>query len=232
MRIMTGNPTMSDGRVFVRPALPPNLKQLAAAHVREEIFSGRLKPGAKIDQDGIAARLGISKLPVREALISLEHEGLVENPARRGAYVARLTRDDILDHYRLIALVSGLAAQRAAAHLDAEEIESLALVLDELDGTDDPRRQEELNAIFHRAINVSAGSLRLRSALRVLNQTMPANFYEFAEGWNENAKAQHRRILDALRTADADAAEAAVVDHITAGGQYAVRRLDEVGFWD
>ena len=59
-----------------RVSLPPNLKQLAAAHVRQAIFSGKLRPGQKVDQDAIAEFLGFSKLPVREALISLEHEGM------------------------------------------------------------------------------------------------------------------------------------------------------------
>lgn len=214
-----------------RIASPPNLNQLAAAHVRQEIFSGKLKPGQKIDQDGIAALLGVSKLPVREALISLENEGIVENIARRGSFVAALTRVDILDHYQLIALASGLAARRAAENLTEADLDRLSEVLDEFERTESPDRQDELNAAFHRIINIAGGSLRLRSALRLLTQTMPAHFYEFAVGWNESARDEHRDVLARLRERDGAAAERTMVQHITSGGQYAVRRLEQVGFW-
>ena len=210
---------------------PPNLNQMAASYVRQEIFSGMLKPGQKIDQDGVATLLGVSKLPVREALISLEHEGIVENIPRRGSFVAALTRVDILDHYQLIALASGLAARRAVEYLRPEDFDRLSAILDELEKTASPDRQDELNAAFHRSINLAGGSLRLRSALRLLTQTMPEHFYEFAVGWNENAKDEHRLVLAALRVRNGEAAEKAMVEHITSGGQYAVRRLDEVGFW-
>ena len=62
----------------------PNLKQEAAQHVRDMIFSASVRPRERLDQDKIAEQLGISRLPVREALITLEAEGLVENIARRG----------------------------------------------------------------------------------------------------------------------------------------------------
>lgn len=214
-----------------RIASPPNLNQLAAAHVRQQIFSGKLKPGQKIDQDGIAALLGVSKLPVREALISLEHEGIVENIPRRGSFVAALTRVDILDHYQLIALASGLAARRAAADLDAEQLDRLSAILEEFERAKSADRQDELNGAFHRTINLAGGSLRLRSALRLLTQTMPEHFYAFAIGWNESAKDEHRAVLAALCARDGVAAERTMVEHITSGGQYAVQRLEEVGFW-
>jgi DNA-binding GntR family transcriptional regulator len=214
-----------------RIASPPNLNQLAAAHVRQEIFSGQLKPGQKIDQDGIAALLGVSKLPVREALISLEHEGIVENVPRRGSFVAALTRVDILDHYQLIALASGLAARRAAEDLSADQLDRLSAILEEFEQAKSADRQDELNGAFHRTINLAGGSLRLRSALRLLTQTMPEHFYAFAVGWNESAKQEHRAVLAALCARDGAAAEKTMVDHITSGGQYAVERLEDVGFW-
>ena len=211
---------------------PPNLKKIAEAYVRQAIFSGKLRPAQKIDQDAIADQFGFSKLPVREALISLEHEGIVENIPRRGAFVANLTREDILDHYWLIALTAGIAAHRAAGQLDDEQLGELGRVLDELDTAGSPARMDELNGLFHRMINRAGGTLRLRSALRLLSQTMPENFFEFAQGWNENASAQHHRIFAALSASDGAEAERAMVDHIKAGGQFAVRRLEEVGFWD
>ena len=77
----------------------PTLKDEAAQYVRDRILTGVRKPGMKIDQDAVADDLGARRLPVREALIALEAEGLVETIARRGLYVAALSPSDIRDHY-------------------------------------------------------------------------------------------------------------------------------------
>jgi hypothetical protein len=86
-----------------------NLREDVADRLRNDILTGRLTPGKRIDQDQLAAELGVSQLPVREALIQLDQEGLVETIARRGSYVPQLTPEDIADQYRIFGLVSGLA---------------------------------------------------------------------------------------------------------------------------
>ena len=78
---------------------PSVLKQRAAQEIRRRIFAGEMRPGSKVDQDAIAADLGISKLPVREALIALDGEGIIQVAPRRGAFVAELSREDVRDHY-------------------------------------------------------------------------------------------------------------------------------------
>ena len=89
-----------------------NLAEDVAEHIRQEILAGRFRPGDRIDQDAIAVQLGVSRLPVREALIALDQEGLIESIPRRGAYVQRLEREDIADHYQLFGQAAGLAAYR------------------------------------------------------------------------------------------------------------------------
>ena len=87
----------------------PSLKDTAAAYLREQILTGQLTPGTKVDQDEISVALGMSRLPVREALIELAQESLIDAVPRRGAFVARLERADIIDHYRIFGLIAGLA---------------------------------------------------------------------------------------------------------------------------
>ena len=77
-----------------------NLAEDVSDHIRDGILTGRLRPGTRIDQDAIAQEFGVSRLPVREALIAWDQERLVRTIARRGAYVQRLERDDIADHYQ------------------------------------------------------------------------------------------------------------------------------------
>ena len=212
--------------------LPQNLKHLVAGHIRQAIFSGQLRPGQKIDQEALAVATGVSKLPVREALIALEGEALVQNVPRRGYFVARLTPDDIMDHYRLIGLVAGLAARRATVLADDEVLVQLNTTLDELEREDDKAAQEHLNYEFHRRINSLGGSRRLHSALRLLTNTMPSRFYELTPEWAKIAGPQHRRILDAIQNRDPDETDLATVDHISSGGEVVVQHLTEIHFWD
>lgn len=208
-----------------------NLRDYVAGYLRELIFSGQLQPGDKIDQDEVAKELELSKLPVREALIQLGEEGLLNNIARRGSFVAALTPTDIRDHYRIYALVSGIAAERAAGNLNDEELDTLTRILDELESTQDEVQQEQLNYEFHRRINRAADSIRLHSAIQTLSRTMPSGFYEYATGWSDLAAEQHRRVMRALQKRDAEAAGAAMVEHLTAGADYAVDLLQSRGFW-
>ena len=99
---------MSDARRVPRRR---NLSEDVAEYIREGIMSGALRPGTRIDQDAIAADLGVSRLPVREALISLDKEGLINTIPRRGAFVARMEREISTAG---MALPTGIAAQLAA----------------------------------------------------------------------------------------------------------------------
>jgi DNA-binding GntR family transcriptional regulator len=219
--------------VTAAPASPLlSLKDLAADAIRQRIFSGDLPPGSKVDQDALAAELGMSKLPIREALISLDSEGLINNVARRGAFVAPLTRDDVRDHYEIFGRVAGLAAERAATALTDEELEELMRLLKQMDATTDPDQLEQLNHDFHRHINLAGQSRRLAAVLGLLSKSLPSHFYEFHTHWADTARKDHRRILRALKARDPEAAGQAMADHLRRSADHAVAYLESTGFWD
>ncbi|MGV9292929.1 GntR family transcriptional regulator [Amycolatopsis sp. NPDC003676] len=120
----------------------------------------------------------MSMRPIREALITLDHEGVVEHIARRGAFVARMTRDDIRDHFRVFGVVSGLAAERAAKNLSPESLQAMHDLADRMESAVDRADQERLNFEFHRRINYAADSRRLLSLLGILGKTVSHGFYE------------------------------------------------------
>ena len=220
-------------RRATRPRLgeQPTLKDQVARHIREQVLSGELRPGHKIDQDALAGELGVSKLPVREALIVLEGEGLVDNIARRGAFVASLTPEDVLDHYAIYGMVSGLAAERATERLTDDDLAELEDLVGRMADTGDAQEQEELNFLFHKVVHRAGGSRRLNAVLRLLSHTIPARFFEFTTDWPDRANADHREILHALRARDATRSRELVFEHLRAGGEYAVRALESNGFW-
>ena len=170
-------------------------------------------------------------MPVREALITLHDEGIVVNVARRGAFVAPLSRADVHDHYRLIGLVSGLMAERAAAHLGESEIRGLRQLMVQMERHPTPREEEQLNYEFHRRINRAAASRRLSSVLAMLVNAIPRTFYESHERWADLANSDHRVIVDALEAQDGAAARRATEEHFAAAADRMVSFLEARQFW-
>lgn len=209
----------------------PNLKDVVAHRLREMVFTGELRPGVKIDQERMATILGVSKLPVREALISLESEGLVESAPRRGSFVAPLTRDDVRDHYNIFGAVCGIAAERAAVTLTEPQLATLADLVDRMERSQFPEEQEALNFQFHRRVNLAGGGRRLRSVIRLLSNSIPTRFFLFAPGWADEATHDHRRILAALEARQPEAARYAVEHHLRDSGDFAVKVLEQLDFW-
>ena len=212
-----------------------NLRDEVASTIREGIFSGALRPGDKIDQDAIAAQLGVSKLPVRESLIALESEGLVETLARRGAFVAPLTADDFLDHYRMFGLITAIAVERAAKSITPEQLahmESLLVRMEAWTERDSGADSERLNFQFHRVAHAAGGTRRLKAELRSLSKAMPENLYHRTRGWTPAAQQEHRHILEALMRGDGESAAAAQRGHVDAGAIGVIDMLRANGFWD
>ncbi len=209
----------------------PNLGDEVASILRDRILSGVYRPGDKLPQDEIARDLGISKLPVREALIRLESEGVVTNPPRRGSFVAPIVPEDVIDAYAIYGLISGYAARRAADRITDEDVERLEQSADEMERTTDTERQSSLNFEFHALVNHIGGSRRLRSTLRGVSRTLPTNFFGVRWHWSDHAHDDHRRIVQALRSRDGQLAFDAMFEHLRRSGEHAVAMLEEAGFW-
>jgi len=206
----------------------PNLPVEVADRLRRDIFSGRLRPGERIDQDAEAAALGVSRVPVREALIALDREGLVDIVPRHGAFVWSFGPEDLADQYEVFGLVSGLAAERAARNLSDDELAKLRAVHAEMSESRDAERLELLNESFHMIINRASGSRRLAWLLRFLSGSVPRG-YE-AGGW-QIANRHHATIIERLGARDSEGAGRAMRDHIRQAGEHALRVLAESGIW-
>ncbi|MDR1077446.1 MAG: GntR family transcriptional regulator [Propionibacteriaceae bacterium] len=210
------------------------LKQEAANYIRDLIFSGQLRPGQKLDQDALADTLGLSRLPVREALIMLEAEGMVNNVARRGAFVGEIESDDIVDHFHMYGVLSGIAAQRVAQDPPPELLGELRTLSQRMRSATESSEHDQLNYLFHRTINRAGGSRRLKSVLRILSDNMPTHFFDINAEWQFRGQAfdEHDSIVEAIAAGDGAAAAAALASHFAHVGEQAVCTLRNVGFWD
>ncbi|TQC50787.1 GntR family transcriptional regulator [Rhodococcus sp. WS4] len=199
-----------------------NLPDEVARWMRRAIFAGELKPGERINQDQLAEKLDISRLPIREAVIALEREGLVRTIPRRGSFVWDFRREDILDQYEVYAMVSGLATERAAPNLSPDDITALRRSVDEMSTHHDPEAREAANDQFHTIINRASRSPRLMWLLGLLASSVPAGFHDV--GW-ELAARDHLEIIAHLEHGDGKAAAQAMLEHIRNTGSHAVRFL-------
>lgn len=212
----------------------PSLSQGVTARLRRNILTGRLRPGERIDQAALAVAMGVSKVPIREALLTLAADGLVQIVPRRGAYVSDLAPDDILDHYVIFGRVAGLAAERAAVALATEDIRQLEEINDAMAADQNVDALAALNRRFHQIINRVGSTRRLRHVIRGLAEFLPDNFFEFVDDEHDGAggtHGEHRAILDALRARDPAAARLTMEQHFEKRGNQARRSLEEQGFW-
>jgi DNA-binding GntR family transcriptional regulator len=200
----------------------------------EEIFEGRLRAGDRIDLDGVANELGVSRLPVREALLILEREGIVSTLPHRGSFVEPFDAESIMDDFEILGLLSGLAVARLARHQDPDVIARLRAMVDELRATParDVDRVGELVQEIVRTEHRAGGSRRLRAELRSYAGFMPWAFRSTAGRSHKDTVGAHDRVVQAIADGDPDAAARSRVEDFRAAGKDVVRELARRGVLD
>lgn len=151
----------------VVPASGQELYERVVVTLRPAILSGELPRGMRLIEEEIAARLGVSRGPVREALVILEQEGLVTMQPRRGATVVGVTERDISELYDLRLLLETHAVERAAVNARPEDIDYLTTLSERLSERAHDAQLDALSPVdvlFHRHIFVVANQQRLRAA--------------------------------------------------------------------
>jgi DNA-binding GntR family transcriptional regulator len=213
-------------------AARPQLSEDVARFVRTRIFDGTYAAGTYIRLDQLAAELGISVTPVREALFALRAEGLVAQQPRRGFVVLPVTGRDVADVANVQAHVGGELAARAAINITDEQLRELKEIQAQLEDAyagDDHERTVRLNHEFHRAINVAADSPKLAQLMSQITRYAPESVFPHIKGWPEQSMKDHRRILSALKKRDDKLARAAMSEHLAAGAVPLINHLTAHG---
>jgi len=201
-----------------RGRLVQNASVAATELIRQAILDGRIDPGSRLKEEELARELGISRTPVREALLMLQAEGLIETTPNRGAVVRTHDAADLIDLYQLRALLEGYAARLAAARVSEDELALLRESCDRFDRVagDDVRQLVEENLWFHSAIHAAAGSPRLSDMVRrVIELPLVYRSYVWYSPDQKRISAHyHRQITNALSARDAERAELVMREHI------------------
>ncbi|WP_319028538.1 GntR family transcriptional regulator [Dietzia sp. PP-33] len=218
-----------------RLAQRPQLSEEVADHVRTRIMSGEVRPGAFIRLDETAAALGVSVTPVREALLTLRGEGLVDLVPRRGYLVSPMSRQDVEDIFWLQAQLSKRIVDRAIARFDAAALDNHARLVEDFEAAavmDDPDGVVGAQYAIHRSINRASQSDKLSRFLNNAARYMPYRLYAEDADWRATALEDNRRMLEALRAGDVETAHAVVDAEYSNGARLLVSHLERAGVWD
>ncbi|RMI29977.1 GntR family transcriptional regulator [Nocardia stercoris] len=201
-------------------------QQLCRA-VRDDIISGVHAPGDRLTEEALAERYGVSRVPVREALRTLEAEGFAQSRPYAGVFVAELTEPEAADLLEIRARIEPLCAARAAVRRTPEQLgrlkELTALGQDAVRGG----RLEELarlNSRFHEVLAEASGSTLLRQLITQLSWKIAWVYAvelprRAGDSWDE-----HEQICAALEAGDPDDAARVVAEHIAhAASAYRLR---------
>lgn len=188
--------------------------------IRDAILDRTLGPGDRLSVPEIARQLDISRSPVREAIARIEYEGLAKSVSHRGAVVIEIGLEELIEIYDLRGVLEGLAARLATRSSSPGWVETLeqnwSAHRDAVENGD-VEKHMELDAAFHRLIREVSGNRRLNESLRRLQGQIRVamNTTVARRGGMHAALAEHRALIDAIRTGDPEQAESVAREHIT-----------------
>jgi len=197
------------------PLVLKSLREQVYDHLRLLLNRGELRPGAPLDLDALAARLGVSRTPLRDALLQLEWEGFVTILPRRGVQVRPLTRDDIRHLYEIIGALEGaalLAAFPLLGRAEAAALRRLNLEMKQAVEADDFDRYYERNLAFHDVFLDRCRNERLVRLVRTFKQRL----YDwprrrgFVKAWELASVGEHAAFARLVARGEARAA----ADHL------------------
>lgn len=217
------------------------LSDVVTDDLRDAILSHDLEPGTRIAEDGLAVQLGVSRGPVREALLRLEREGLVMIERHKGARVASWTAADIEEIYSMRKVLEVLAFEWACKNATASDLEAMEDVLNRYDNLSEkqrtPKELSKLDLEFHSTLFVAAHHERLNKTWEILRSQIHALLvYTWSQDEEINKTyrplwgVDHREILEVVRSKQFKKSKTLVLGHIDRGQQRTTTHFVEKNF--
>lgn len=188
--------------------------------LRERILKGALKPGERLMEIHLADQLGVSRTPIREAIRMLELEGLVKMVPRKGAQVAKISREDLQDVLEVRKALDTLAVKLACERITEDEIIKLKMAEEEFERVlkvGDTTQIAEADVAFHDVIQVASKNKRLKSMISNLAERIYRYRFEYIKQQSDGGKTlvmEHREIIRCIEEKEVDEAIKAIELHI------------------
>jgi DNA-binding GntR family transcriptional regulator len=196
-----------------------SLRDQALAMIRQALITGQIAPGVVYSATALAAELGVSTSPVREAMLSLVDDGLMESVPNRGYRAVTLTGHDMAEIHQLRMLLEVAGAGQAAERDLGDRLAELTALVDTIERTaadGDVAANLEADRQFHLTLVAAGGNQRLtRMVARLRDQTRLYNLRNLAAtGELVSSAAEHRPLLAAVADHDRDTAESLMRGHL------------------
>ncbi|MCM3921892.1 GntR family transcriptional regulator [Frankia sp. AiPs1] len=220
-------------RLPTRPITRERVRMSVGDYIKEQIFEGKIRVGERIPQDEVARVLGVSNTPVREAVIALESEGILEIRPHRGAFVCHVDRDRIRDNYELFSLLYGWALKRAVAGTSARNKHELVAIAGRLAGEKDLEAIRPLMVEFVDVLGRMCASPAWRHLVDAVPDLLPADaYYTAVPGMADAVAPWMRLIAEAVDQGDGEAAASAAERMLQQHGAALVAELERRGLFD
>jgi DNA-binding GntR family transcriptional regulator len=151
-------------------------KDQVVAFILTQVLTGKLRTGDRVDRNEITRELGISRVPIQEAIVQLEHDGLLSTRYHRGAFVSRFDADTISEHYELHGVLNGIASARAATNPTPRILGQLEAVMRTMRASKEPRAFQRAARAYRGAINDEYAGPRLDASIRASQGLIPRAF--------------------------------------------------------
>jgi len=187
-------------------------KDLVVSHVVNLVLTGKLRSGDRVDRNEIAQELGLSRVPIQEAVVQLEHDGILSTPYHRGAYVERFDESVVREHHELYGMLSGLASARAAVDGLPRILDQLTVMIAAMRGSRDARNFQETAGQFRWVINEEYAGPRLQAAIRASQTFIPRAFWLSYLHNHDQMLPFYETETAAIQRADPDGARTACIE--------------------
>ena len=203
--------------------------QTAIAIIRDRIVAGELAPGAKLSQHRLATELGMSRIPVRDALRSLAAEGLVTFRAHATAVVAPLSMDDLQELYEIRISLEPRLGRLAIPNLTEQHFDAMEGMIDRMGSTAETDAWLPINNRFHETLYGAAGRQRTLEMSRVARRQTARYTAVYIELNHDLVDDEHRMILEAARRGQPTRLEALLTAHISSSYEQMLQYLASEG---
>lgn len=198
-----------------------SLEEQVTATLESEILTGTLASGTALTEQSLSVRLGVSRTPIRAALHTLAEEGLINLVPNRGAVVVGVTREDLIDIYKIRMRLEGLASALAAERISREDLATLRESVELAEfyiSRNDTEHLKELDTQFHAIIYRASGNRMLNKTLSELHRNIISyrKMSLSVPGRLERSVGEHREILKAIEAGDAERADSLTCAHVAA----------------
>jgi DNA-binding GntR family transcriptional regulator len=187
-------------------------KDLVVSHVVNLVLTGKLRSGDRVDRNEIANDLGLSRVPIQEAVVQLEHDGILSTQYHRGAYVERFDESVLREHHEVYGQLSGIASARAAADGVPRLLDQLSPLIESMRNSKESRAFQETAWQFRRVINDEYAGPRLHAAIRASQTFIPRGFWLAYLNNHDEMLPFYEAEAAAIQRRDPDAARAACVE--------------------